>query len=420
MDDVSLTFNAMPFKQGLGMIYKQLTQMNTGFQSFSATANAGTQKVKMGSIDLLKALTPIAMAYGAIKKGIQQIPEIGQAFNVAGDIIMKNLLWPLRQELIPLLQKMLDWVRDNRAMFLRWGNVIATAFRIIKSFVVGVIDIIKTFWNAMSQTLENTFGKSKKSIEDMVNIIMFKVAAVVEFIIALFKPIAKLFGEIFGKMLIAAKSFFDGFVDGVSFIGKDLEYLVDMFKELYRVLSSSENSSINLVKIFKVLGQIVGTVVGGAIMVFVSALDSLGLYLKRFGLQVEQFKAGISGDLNKYNMATKAIEREELEYMKREADRGNRFLNQLKKIRNTITDNQEQVIQNNKKIEQQEKKVIAPAGQVNKTQNLNQQKTITNNPMTNNININVTGGPTGKDTAQNISKEFVSTLKENMVLSGGR
>jgi len=133
------------FLKGLGEISKKL-------ESLVGTTEKSTQKISKGvsisAMSFLKINAALSFAKMGISKLMSNIPEIGQTFKIAGDVITRNFLWPLRQQLMPYLQKFLNWVRDHRAMFVRWGAVLVNVFQVVVQGVKSAINILKPFYEA--------------------------------------------------------------------------------------------------------------------------------------------------------------------------------------------------------------------------------------------------------------------------------
>lgn len=119
----------------------------------------------------------------------QNIPEIGQTFKVAGDIMAKNLLWPLRLQLIPLLQKLLTWTKDHRADFLKYGVVISNAFKAIMVGVNMAASLLKTFAKSFAEAF------NIKNLSDFVNIVSLKLALIFGILRAQLEPLVAAIGR---------------------------------------------------------------------------------------------------------------------------------------------------------------------------------------------------------------------------------
>lgn len=294
MDDLVFTFNSIPFLNGINKIaggFRLLKSAATGFfegakqgwnDFFSKTKKDSdkTQKSMVTNFgdnanSIVGALTKRVALLGAsflsLRKIISSIPEIGRSFKIAGDILMRNLFWPLRKLLMPMLQKMLDWVRDHRAMFVRWGVHIANAFRAVVNIVKGLISLVKNFVQSFINRFEAIFGKVTKRMGDIVNIIMFKITAVTEFLIILLEPVMKRLGDLFAIAFAGAKKFFDGFMSG---IGNVTVPLMDMAKSLSRLLDLFVKSDKATGSLFRTL-KALGTFIGGALRITIEGFAQL-------------------------------------------------------------------------------------------------------------------------------------------------
>lgn len=234
--------------------------------------------------------------FGLALKGINIIlnnmPEIGQAFGIAKDVFLKNLLFPLRKMLFPYLQKMLDWVRDNRLQFIKWGQVLANVFKVVASSIKFIIDMGKKILSAFSGFFEKTFGVSTKNITDMFNVLSFKFAVVMTFLQSIisklldrFKPVFETLGDLFAGLIKDISNFVEGFISGLKDIDKQfgiIEEINSLFKEMKYYLEVME-------PLFKPLGKALGKVFGITLLtalrtvesVLIAITDLIGLITKK-------------------------------------------------------------------------------------------------------------------------------------------
>lgn len=230
---------------------------------------------------LANAITSFGRA--AKRTIMEQIPEIGQAFGIAKGIIFKNLFWPLRQAVIPLLQKMLDWVRDNRGQFVKMGEVILNLFRV-------AVTVAKTFMNALSPmwgALKSLMGFGKGDWMDNLNLALAKISVLAIYIGNIIKPIAGWIGGLvkdmvdsgllkavanlaiaFGKVAWnALKGVIDGFMNGA---GPGLTSFFNDLTELLNLIGGPKGDGVY--GAFKQFGEFIG----GA---FVVALRAAGVII---------------------------------------------------------------------------------------------------------------------------------------------
>jgi hypothetical protein len=298
MDDLVFTFNAVPFLTGIDKIAKGFSLLKSAASGFFEGAKKGWntffQKTKKGAEEtqkavqkgfgdnannivgaLTKRLGMLAGGFFALRKVMSAIPEIGRSFKIAGDIIMRNLLWPLRKLLMPMLQKMLDWVRDHRAMFVRWGVHIANAFRIVVNIVKGMISLVRRFVQSFINRFEAIFGKVTKRMGDIVNIMMFKITVVTEFLLQLFGPVFEKLGSLFATALANAKSFFDGMIEGIGDVGPDLADMMETLERFLDVFITSDKSAKSLLSTLKQIGYFVGTTLSVTFKLFAQGIDTI-------------------------------------------------------------------------------------------------------------------------------------------------
>ena len=403
MEDVTLTFDPGTFQKGIEAINNGLDTMNKNFDKFSKEGTKKVQKVGLSAMNLVKSLAPIGIAFLGIRKAIRQIPELGRTFSIAANIMTKQLLWPLRRELLPLLQKFLDWVRDNRSMFLRWGNAIANVFRIIKSIISGVWEFIKKFWETLSGHLETIFGRTTNSVSEMVNLILFKIASVIEFIKVMFSPLAKFFGNVMGTIIKSVKNFLSSFVEGLGDLGPELKMIVGWIKELATWLFRAFENTNLLTKAFKILGGLIGTVVGTAIRGLVEVIDSLITGLQKIPLAIDMIrgfmKGGTSGILELQKARIK-IDMLDKELLKRSKDRSKRTMDAWKKYGKDLMGTN---------VRSTNIKNITSTSEVS-----------TNNNITNNIDIKVDGSKDPTATGAAINNNIREMLKEQQFRTGSR
>jgi len=150
---------------------------------------------------------------GVVRNVAAQIPEIGMAFNVAKEVFLKNLLWPLRQMLVPMLQKMLDWVTSHRTLFVKWGQTLANVFRALLSVGKQVWEILKKVGNAFGSVFRQITGGG---LENFLNLITVKLAAAFIFLSNLLSSLAQNLhlAEIWEKLKGVASAVWD-FVSGL-------------------------------------------------------------------------------------------------------------------------------------------------------------------------------------------------------------
>ena len=267
-EDVILTFNNQMFLKGLEEISKKLGDLTGVTEKSAKKMSSG---VSMSAMSFLKINAALSMAKMGISKLMGNIPELGRTFQIAGDIISRNFLWPLRQQLMPYLQKFLNWVRDHRAMFVRWGGVLTNVFKVVVTGIKAAINILKPFYDAAMKFFKGIFGSTADSVDKIVNMILFKISAVMIYLEAVLKPTIQLIAGLVLSIAQGTKEFIQGFVDGFSkFKGfnKDIQ---DILEQLSNLIGVGEEST----GVMRDFGDVIGYVVGGAlkaVLVLIKAL----------------------------------------------------------------------------------------------------------------------------------------------------
>jgi hypothetical protein len=220
LSDIELTWDNSSLKIGVNQATNLIIKFESDVKKKFEETTKGQEKIAKQQTGNIKeavfgALAKFAFigiaikgAIGALRQFIGEIPEIGKTFEIAKGIIMKNLLWPLRQELIPILQKFLNWVRDHRTMFVQWGVVIRNIFVTIKTFLTMVWDFAKNFAKGLIKSL------GIKDFTEMINMALLKITAVFIFLDDLLSPFFKSFGAGVGEVIKFVKELADAFVKG--------------------------------------------------------------------------------------------------------------------------------------------------------------------------------------------------------------
>lgn len=140
------------------------------------------------------------------------IPALSQSMEMAKNVMIANLAYPLAQEVIPLLQSMFKWVRENRIVFAKMGTVLVSVFRVISGLVGGVFKAIKkgmdSFLSVFTSARINMAG-----FIDFMNFLLFKISFIFTYILVTAEPIIEKIGLIFGKIF---KNYIEPFISGIA------------------------------------------------------------------------------------------------------------------------------------------------------------------------------------------------------------
>jgi phage-related protein len=176
-----------------------------------------TDSIKTGVKAGITEIGKIFVAFNAAKKLFSdQMPEVGQAFSIAADIALKNFFYPIRQLLLPFLNNMLKWVTDHRALFIRWGTAVANVLRAVILVAKQLWDIFKGFLDAIGNSLQKALGTHFKSFDEFLNMLSFKIAAIIIWLGMICKSLNADFTKAFEWIFEQGKRIIDFFVEFVS------------------------------------------------------------------------------------------------------------------------------------------------------------------------------------------------------------
>ena len=310
-------FDVSPFLAGVNKIGAGMDRIEGNAKKFGSTITGAVNKSVNGLILKVGGLIAAFKTAGAVLK---EMPEVGQAFGLAKDIFLKNLLWPLRQQVMPLLQKMLDWVRDNRAQFVKWGATVANIFRTVVVVAKTLWEVFKSLVDMVGSAFQKAFNTNFKSFDEFLNVLSFKISAVIIFLGMLAKQLVTDFKPAFewiiemGASIIdfflklgkawatanengdslwtvmdklkttmtilaeAVESAWKGFKDGflsssITQAMTPLTNIIDTFNRLLSVLGLSDTEGLR--GAFSGLGFVLGTVLQGALTSVATILDGL-------------------------------------------------------------------------------------------------------------------------------------------------
>ena len=171
-DEAKFPFDVKGFQKAVNQMSESISTMETKLNKFGSTMQKSVSK------GIMFATAKIGLLIKGFKSMMKNMPEIGQAFKIAGDVINKEFFFPIRQQIMPYLQKMLDWTRDHRALFAKWGQAVADVLKT-------VIDVGKTLWNTLkdvveilTNSLQRGLGTSFKSLDEFISVLQVKIAFV--------------------------------------------------------------------------------------------------------------------------------------------------------------------------------------------------------------------------------------------------
>lgn len=326
-DDVELTFDPQSFLQGLKKITDAMNNFesktkDTGKKVDNSSSQMSSFMVAKGMIMAQALMGVFQKVFNFIKGGL---PEIGKAFSISSDIIQRNLLYPLRKELAPILQKMLDWVRDHRAMFVQWGGVLVNVFRALTAIVKGFVAMFRALIEPIAAKLKEVFKGVGGDISDLFNVILFKITAVVMYLQVAFMPLISAIGDALAVMIGWVDNFFTGFSAGVEGIAEPFADIIAMFKELASVLRLSDDAVSSIGAEFQILGDFLGSTLYSILVAIAETIDGLTLSIKNIGLGMRELKAGVKGDFAEVARLRDQEKQNAEAYLKRSAERGKKI-----------------------------------------------------------------------------------------------
>jgi len=305
-DDVQFTFDSTSFVNTIKEMAGQMSEMtdnvkenvekmSVAFEKFYTERDSqkdqdkkDVSKINKGVVGGLLKFSVLKTAVIGLFKAIsgavnQYIPEVSQTFGIAKGIILKNLLWPLRKALLPALQNVLSWVRENRGMFARWGMVLVNSAKLVKVSFEALMRFISPIIKAITKTISSIFGTTTKRTDEMINIIIFKLTNFMILIEKVFGPIFDSVGDLLQKTLGNITNIIKKFTGSFSkAFGKvDLGGL-SLLK--YLIVGIGKALEIAIIPLEK-FAQIVGTLYGsffGQIKTEASALNEMLAFQKKW------------------------------------------------------------------------------------------------------------------------------------------
>lgn len=293
--DLAFTFDPSSILKGVGQINDRMGQMTQNFTKSAGNLAKGVSRGVMAAAAKIGLLVAAFKGLSSVVK--TYVPEIGEAFNIVKDIFFKNFLFPLRKELMPLLQRLLDWTRQNRARFVQWGQAVANVFRAVISVVKQVIEFARNLLVRIADIFKALFGDQVKTIEEAWNLITAKVAIaaifignILEGIVDWFAQIAEEFGPrvmdalggvidllwgiiqdiwpaverggkaLFEGVLDSALSFIEGFLSGIDGIREPIQAIFNNIADFIEGLFEPNRFGDKIQDVFRIIGETLGRV----------------------------------------------------------------------------------------------------------------------------------------------------------------
>lgn len=229
-------------------------------------------------------------------KMFEAIPALGETLSQAGTVFFRNLFKPLQDVLLPLLRDLMNWIRDNRVGFVKLGSVISGAFLFVFDIVKTIFRVIGSIFNKFFSAVTGGTKASFSSVAQFLNMLLLKIAFVVQFVFILIEPMIHAIADLFiwlGSNVIMpfVKGFLEGFssiADSFNPLFEELGELWDDLKQLFGIFD--ENGSV-IKDFFKDFGKTIGYIVAGPIKLII---EFIRLAVKAVYHLIDTFKTLIN------------------------------------------------------------------------------------------------------------------------------
>lgn len=260
-EDLSFGFDTKFFEAGINRINKQFANMRT-------TAAGVAKGVTQGIGKMTTKFLVLAGSIKGVTKLFDQIPEVGKAFSIAKEIVFKNFLFPLRKAIFPMLQRFLDFIRDNRKTFVVWGQSLANIFGAVASGLGEIFKLGKQLGDLFINFINRTFGLQLKTFQDLINLTTFKIAVAIEYLKSVFplvieklKPFIDLIADGLGGAITGVTSLISGFIQGISGIEEPFKSILETILSIVDAFTDIDSAGNKTNRIFKTIGETLGIII---------------------------------------------------------------------------------------------------------------------------------------------------------------
>lgn len=171
-DEARFPFDVKGFQKAVDQMLKSVSSMGSKLDKFGSTMQKSVSK------GIVSATAKIGLLVKGFKSVMKNMPEIGQAFKIAGDIMSKEFFFPIRQQVMPYLQKMLDWVRDHRTLFAKWGQAVADVLKTVINVGKTLYSTLKDVVKILTDSLQKGLGTNFKSLDEFISVLQVKISFV--------------------------------------------------------------------------------------------------------------------------------------------------------------------------------------------------------------------------------------------------
>lgn len=248
-DEARFPFDIKNFQKAVNDMSKSVSTIQQKMEGFGKTMTQSVSKAIMG------ATAKIGLLVKSFKSIMGNMPEIGQAFKIAGSIVSREFFFPIRQKLMPYLQKMLDWVRDHRTLFAKWGQAVADTLNVVIVVAKSLWSVFKDLTTMLTDTLQRALGTSFKTLDEFVAVLQVKVAFAMLLIGEAIKQLADTVSPVFETVISKGAEILKFFTDLLGAwigINKEGHSLGTIFKDLVGIFDKLMNFALdNLLAIFE-------------------------------------------------------------------------------------------------------------------------------------------------------------------------
>jgi hypothetical protein len=197
-------------------------------------------------------------AGAVLSKMTDMMPFIGEGFRVIGNVISRNLLWPLTQKLLPIFEQVLNWVRENRVNFVRMGGVLVSVFNMVHGVARGLIRLLRTGFESLWTAIAGGARLTLERFTKFINFALLKITFFIQYILITIEPLIAAIGSLLGAVWKnAVLPFIEGFSEGFGSLSAPIRSIIGLLTDLandVRSLFGVESAGI-----FKLLGNLIGT-----------------------------------------------------------------------------------------------------------------------------------------------------------------
>lgn len=227
-DEVKFPFDVKGFQKAVDQMSKSVSSMEKKLNNFGGTMQKSVSK------GIMSATAKIGLLVKGFKTVMKNMPEIGQAFKIAGDIVSKEFFFPIRQQLMPYLQKMLDWVRDHRTLFAKWGQIVTSVIKTVVTVAKNLWNVLKDVSKMLTDSIQKGLGTNFRSINEFMDLLSVKLSVVVLMI-----------GDTLGKLVTKigefTVSFTDGFLPPLEKLSDSIDSITESFQRLLKVFGGDDD-----------------------------------------------------------------------------------------------------------------------------------------------------------------------------------